>query len=216
MVDGVLRELGTDVVMHGWPAAAVTPAALRALGGVPDLLVDDISVLDTKAVDLTLRVGADDATQTVGHRVLFDGRTFATYLIYWGAARPEPLRISLILPVEGTPGVHDLIANTRSGATGYAREQTTGRVEALAPLTGRPMLVDFNEGVEEVMAERAGVSAVRALSIGEIIARHQQQQRADRRLRDSPHADHERRPGVSKAADVDIALGVLDHQLRRQ
>ena len=177
MVDGVLRELGTDVVMHGWPAAAVTPTALRALGGVPDLLLDDISVLDTKAVDLTLSVGGDDATGTVGHRVLFDGRTFATYLIYWGIARPEPLRMSMILPVEGTPGVHDLIANTRSAATGYAREQTTGRVEALAPLTGRPMVVDFNEGIAEVMAERAGVSAVRELSIGEIIARHQQQQR---------------------------------------
>ena len=49
---------------------------------------------------------------------------------------------------------------------------------ALAPLTGRPMLVDFNEGADEVMAERSGVSAERALSIGEIIARHQQQQRA--------------------------------------
>jgi len=178
VIDGVLRDLGTDVVMHAWPVAAVTSAALRALAGVPDLLVDDISVLDTQAVALTLRVGGDDVTASVGHRVLFDGSTFATYLIYWGFARPEPLRMSLILPVEGTPAVYDLIANTRTSATGYARDQATGRVEAAAPLTGRPMLVDFNEGVEAVMAERAGVSAARQLSIGEIIARHQQQQRA--------------------------------------
>ena len=56
--------------------------------------------------------------------------------------------------------------------------QATGRVQARAPLTGRPMLVDFNEGVAEVFAERSGVSAERQLSVGEIIARHQQQQRA--------------------------------------
>jgi hypothetical protein len=47
----------------------------------------------------------------------------------------------------------------RSGATGYAREQTTGRVSPRAA-DRRLMLVDFR-GVEEVMAERAGVSAVR-------------------------------------------------------
>src|SRR4029077_305406 len=53
----------------------------------------------------------------------------------------------------------------------------TGRVRATAPLTGRPMIVDFNEGATDVVAERTGVSAERQLLIGEIIARHQQQQR---------------------------------------
>jgi hypothetical protein len=38
--------------------------------------------------------------------------------------------------------------------------------------------VDFNEGAPDVIAERTGVSAERQLAIGEIIARHQQQQRA--------------------------------------
>ena len=56
--------------------------------------------------------------------------------------------MSLLLPVEGVPGVHDSLTNERSGATGYTRDQATGRVRATAPLTGRPMLVDFNEGAD--------------------------------------------------------------------
>ena len=38
--------------------------------------------------------------------------------------------------------------------------------------------MNFNEGAGQVLAERSGVSAARTLTIGEIIARHQQQQRA--------------------------------------
>jgi len=178
IVDGVLQDLGTDVVMHAWRAADVTPAALRALSAVPDLLIDDISILDPQGVSLSLHLGATDITHSLPHRLLFDGRTFATYLVYWGDAEAQPLQMSLVLPVEGLPGVHDLITGIRSSAASYTREQATGRVEAAALLTGRPMVVDFNEGAAEVMAERTSVSAERQLSIGEIIARHQQQQRA--------------------------------------
>ena len=39
-------------------------------------------------------------------------------------------------------------------------------------------MVNFNEGAGDALVERSGVSAVRTLTIGEIIARHQQQQRA--------------------------------------
>ncbi len=178
VVDSILRDLGTDVVMHVWPAAEVTPPVLSALGAVRDLLVDDMSILDAGAVGLTLRVGADDVTATLPHRLLFDDRTFSTYLVYWGEAAADPLQMSLVLPVEGVPGVHDVTTGSRSAASGYTREQSTGRVQAAAPMTGRPMVIDFNEGASEVMTERSSVSAARTLSIGEIIARHQQQQRA--------------------------------------
>jgi len=178
LVDGTLEELGTDVALHAWPAAAGTPAAIRALVPIADLLTDEISVLDPAVAGLSLHAGAPDVTATLLHRLLFDGKTFATYLVYWGDAGPEPLRMTLVLPVEGVPGVHDVIAGARTSAAHYSREQATGRVQADAPLTGRPMVVDFNEGAAEVLIERSGVSAVRQLTIGEIIARHQQQQRA--------------------------------------
>jgi hypothetical protein len=178
VVNGVFQDLGTDVVMHVWPAPDVTASAFRALSAVPDLLLGDISLLDAAGVSLALRAGAADVTATLPHRLLFDGRTFSTYLVYWGEAAADPLQISLVLPVEGVPGVHDVMTGARTAAAGYTREQATGRVQAAAPMTGRPMVIDFNEGSADVMAERSSVSAERTLTIDEIIARHQQQQRA--------------------------------------
>lgn len=178
VVDGVFQDLGTDVVMHAWRAADVTPAAVRVLGPLADLLAHDVSILDPEGVGLTLTRGTEDVTKSLRARLLFDDRTFSTYLVYWGEASSEPLRMSLVLPVEGVPGVHDLLGGAKGIAAGYTRDQTTGRVRAAAPLTGRPMVVDFNEGAAEVMAERSGVSAERPITIEEIIARHQQQQRA--------------------------------------
>jgi hypothetical protein len=166
------------VTIHAWRAAGVSGAALRTLTPLGDLLTHEISILDEQGVGLALTAAARDVTASLRHRVLFDNRTFSTYLVYWGTASPEPLEIALTLPVEGVPGVHDLVTGAHVSATGYARDQTTGRVRTAAPLSGHPMLVDFNEGATEMMAERSGVSAERRLSVGEIIARHQQQQRA--------------------------------------
>src|SRR5207237_6911400 len=159
VVDGTLQDLGTDVALHAWPAAGEMPAALRALIPIADLLTDEISVLDPAVAGLSLHVGAEDVTASLPHRLLFDGKTFATYLVYWGDPGPQALRMTLVLPVEGVPGVHDLIAGARSSAADYSREQSTGRVQADALLTGRPMVVDFNEGASEVLIERSGVSA---------------------------------------------------------
>jgi hypothetical protein len=178
IVDAVFEELGTDVTLHAWPASAATTAALRSLLPVSDLLVDEISILDPAVAGLSLHVGAAEVTSSLRHKLVFDAKTFATYLVYWGDAGAEPLRMSLVLPVEGVPGIHDPIAGARTTAGHYSREQSSGRVQADAPLTGRPMVVDFNEGAAEVLIERSGVSAARQLTIGEIIARHQQQQRA--------------------------------------
>jgi Outer membrane lipoprotein-sorting protein len=178
ITDGALGDMGTDVTTHAWPATDGTPAALRALALVPDLLADEITTLDPQAAGLSLHLGAADVTASLRHRLLFDSRTFATYLVYWGEPAEDPLRMSIILPVEGIPGVLDVITGARSRAANYTRQQDTGRVTASAALTGRPTVVDFNEGAGEVMVERSAVSAVRTLTIGEIIARHQQQQRA--------------------------------------
>jgi len=176
VVDGALRDLGTEVVMHAWRVPDVNGVALGALASLTELLTHEISILDDAAVGLELRVGSGDVTQSMPHRVLFDERTFSTFLVYWGSG-PE-LAISILLPVEGVPGVRDPLAGGRSGARGYTRDQTTGRVRATVSLTGRTTVVDFNEGAADVIAERTGVSAERQLSVGEIIARHQQQQRA--------------------------------------
>ena len=70
------------------------------------------------------------------------------------------------------------LTGERLAAADYARDAATGRVQHRAAADrARPMLVDFNEGAASI-GERSEVSAERQLTVGEIIARHQQQQRA--------------------------------------
>jgi hypothetical protein len=188
LVDGVLQDLGTPVVIHVWDAAEVTPADLRALSSLGSVLQHEVSALDAGAVDLSLSVAGADVTASLPHRVLFDTETFGTLLLYWGDPRDEPLEIALRVPVEGTPSVIDPVAGRTARAAGYSRDAATERTRARAPLTGRPMLVDFNEGAAPI-AEATGVTAERQLTVAEIVSRHQQQQVAQDRLVRSYIAD---------------------------
>ena len=181
VVEGVLQELGTAVVSHAWRSSDVTPETLRALASLSGIAGHEISALDPESVGLSLNIAAEDVTTSLRHRVLFDTETFSTLLVYWGSPSAEPLAISLRVPIEGTPGVLDLLTGERSLAGGYKRETATEQTHATAPLTGRPMLVNFNEGATAI-AEGTSVSAERPLTVGEIISRHQQQQLSQDRL----------------------------------
>ena len=178
MIDAELETLGTDVVMHAWKPSAALEAGLRALSPLASLLAGDVNALDRGAASLTIADGGADVTRTIRHRLLFDNRTFATYLVYWSAPSADPLQVSLTLPVEGVPAVHRLEDGARLQAADYSRNAESGRVRMRVPQPGGPVLVDFNEGASEVFVERAGVSAEKPLTVEEIIARHQQQQRA--------------------------------------
>ena len=176
VVEDVLQDLGTAVAFRAWRAADITAAAIRLLSPLSSLLTHPISTLDAAAVGLRLTIAQADVVGTVRHRLLFDTRTFSTLLAYWGEAGAVPLGVSLTLAVEGEPGIHDVLTGARPRVVRYARDRETRRVEALLPLTGRPMLVDFNEGAADVLVEATEVSAARTLSVEEIISRHQQAQ----------------------------------------
>ena len=178
VVDAVLGSVGTDVVAHAWQSADVLASALRSLTAVAALMTDEISALDQGAVALQLSIGAQDVTGSLRHRLVFDNRTFATYLLYWGDAAAGPLDVSVTLAVAGKPVIHDVVVDAVLAVTDYSRDPSTNKVHARVPQTGRPMVVDFNEDAAQVFVARSDVSAARQLSIGEIIARHQQQQRA--------------------------------------
>ncbi len=178
MLDGVLETLGTAVTAQAWAGTGdVVAAALPALAPLAALITGDTSSLDAAAVSLELSVGPDEVTDSIRHRLLLEGRSFGTYLVYWGDARPEPLSVSLLLPNDGVPVVHDLERTAQRQAAAYARDRDTGVARAQVPLTGGPMLVDFNEGALEIFGYRTGVSGELQLSVEEIIARHQLQQR---------------------------------------
>jgi hypothetical protein len=177
LMDLVLEDLGADVTIRSFHTT--DPAAeLRALAPAAPLLRSDISRLDAAATKLRLSSDGKDVTDSYRFRMLFDERTFATYLVYWGDARAEPLHVAATLSMGGTPVVLDLLRGTRAAAGNVTRDDVTGSVQLQVPLTGGPMVLDFNEGATEVFADRSGVSAARELSVAEIIARHQEQQRA--------------------------------------
>ena len=182
MLDSQLDSLGTGVVMHAWRQSDQLDPALRSLAPLASLMTGDISQLDPRATGLRLTDGERDVTESIRHRLLFNGATFATYLVYWADQSAEPLQIGLTLPVEGVPAVYRLIDGTTLNATDYSRNPETGQVRVAVARGGGPMLVDFNKGAAAVYVERSDVSAERLLSVEEIIARHQQQQRTQDEL----------------------------------
>jgi hypothetical protein len=175
LIDLHVVSLGSDVVAI---AAAGEPRALEAAVGalrplVP-LLNGQVNAIDPGASSLKLGVQGEDVTAQVLHRLLFENRTFGTYLFYRSEENRAPLDVTLNVPIEGTPVVVDLGHGTQAPAGGYRREGQTVHVQA--PRTGSPMLLDFNAEASEVFAERTEVSAERRLSVEEIIASHRLQQ----------------------------------------
>jgi hypothetical protein len=184
LVDVALQDLGTGVAVRAWQASDLI-RELRALAPIAPLLKSEITLLDPAATTLRVFIGGRDVTMTHHHRVLFDERTFATYLAYWGEAAAEPLSVSLTLSMASTPVVYDVLRGARTAIADYSRDPATGALRLQVPLTGGPMLIDFNEGAVEMFADRGGVAAERQLSVADIIARHQEQQRAqDSAVRD--------------------------------
>ena len=181
VIEGVLDGIGTAVTTESWRAPDVPVSALQALAPLAGLVTHEVTALDPDAVGLSLRVGDGAPPPGFRHRLLFDTESFSTLLVYWGAQASEPLSISVRVPLAGTAAVVDLSSGARTAATHYARDEATERVSATAPLTGRPTLVDFNEGAT-VVGEQTSVGAERPLSVGEIISRHRRQQLAQDRL----------------------------------
>ncbi len=177
IIDSQLEALGSSVTMVAWRSSQQLLQALPRLAPILRLWTTEISSLDASAAGLVMLNAGRDVTASIRHRLLFDNHTFATYLAYWGHSSQVPLDVTLTLPVEGVPVIYRLADGSRLTASDYSRDAETGRVRARLPLSGGPMLVDFNEGASAVFAERTDVSAERRLSVEEIIARHQQQQR---------------------------------------
>jgi hypothetical protein len=175
MIDLHVASLGSDVVAiasEGEPRAL--EAAVSALRPLRSLLSGQVNAIDAGASSLKLSAQGEDVTAQVPYRLLFENRTFGTYLFYRSEENRAPLDVTLNVPIEGTPIVVDLGRGTQAPAAGYRREGQTVHVQA--PRTSRPMLLDFNAEASEVFAERTEVSAERQLSVEEIIASHRLQQ----------------------------------------
>jgi hypothetical protein len=173
-----LEAFGTEVVIASMKGSTAVREALARLTPLKTLLSGDIAALDAAAAGLALSLDGRDVSSSLRHRLLFDDATFATFLVYWGDTAQGTLDVGLTLPVEGQPVVYRLTDGSKLGASDYSRAAETSRVRLKVPIVAGPVLVDFNEGATAVYAQRTDVSAARMLSVQEVIARHQQQQRA--------------------------------------
>ncbi len=177
IVRDALAALGTSTIATAWRVSdGAMSDALVALLPAADLLLHDVEEIAAPSIGLT--VSAEDPATSAGirPRVLMDQDTLSTYLVYDGGLPGVRLRTALRIPVASAPAVFDLLGNTRVAATEYARDEATLRTTLSFPLTGGPVLANFSSDTGDVFAERSGVSAVRALSVDEIIARHRQYQ----------------------------------------
>jgi hypothetical protein len=176
VADAILRFAGSKVVLFACAGGEALIPPLQAAASVAVLLTHDVTNLEDPGSSLQLSVGGADAS-TIPHRLLFDNQTFGTFLAYWGDRGAAPLDVSIRLTVEGTPVVQDLMAAAERAVEGFSRDAATRITRLRAPLTGGPMLIDFNRNAVDVFGDSSRVTADRGLSVAEIIARHQARQR---------------------------------------
>ncbi len=182
-VAAVLGLTGTTADTTIFPASARTASNLRVLATVPQLLLPNVVTMDDEGSDLTLTSAGDSVAARLPHRLLFDDRTFATYLAL-PHGTSAPLDVALRLTADAQPLVYDLGTGARRGAEAVVWDATTRVVRLrLGPSPG-PIVIDFNRDATDVIGDRSEVVGQRGLSIAEIIARHQAvQRRQDVRVR---------------------------------
>jgi MucB/RseB family protein len=176
VADAILRFAGSKVVLFAFDGGEALIPSLQAAASVAALLTHDVTDLEDQGASLQMSVSGADAS-TIPHRLLFDNQTFGTFLAYWGERRAELLDVSIRLTIESTPVVQDLMAGTERAVEAVSRDASTRTTRLRAPLTGGPMLIDFNRGAVDVFGDSSRVTADRGLSVAEIIARHQARQR---------------------------------------
>jgi hypothetical protein len=180
-----LERLGGPIGLTSFRGA---PEALRAaLAGarhIADLLTGDIVPLEAGSS----RLAVYPADVTVA--MVYDTGRFATTLIYSRGQRPQvpPARtatIELTLRTSSKPTVRDPFTGAKRPLLALSRDERAQRTQVQVPLEDGPLVLDFNDGLEDVVTDRSDVTGRTELSVGEIIARHQQAESIQRRLVES-------------------------------
>jgi hypothetical protein len=175
-----LWRLGTGSAVAGYRVApAILQGLLRQVPAYTDLLGGELTRIDDAASQLTIEPPASK------HVLVYDTAKFATFLIYTGGssgsgARAGTLRVSLKIASDAKPSVRDPLTGARRDVDDFARDTAAQRstFSAPQPSTSQPLIIDFNDSLGNVITERSEVKGKTALSVAEIIARHQQVQTA--------------------------------------
>jgi len=158
-------------------------AALKAALTVKDVIGGEVVTLDEKASALKLTLKGQDVTATLPHRLLYNITTFATYLVYWGpASAGETLEVSLHLASAGTPAVRDGARATTVTLRDVTRDEAAKTSTARVEIAGRPLLLDFNFGAQDIYATHSEAAERATPTVEEIVFRYQQAETAQAAL----------------------------------
>ena len=217
---GTDREAGQNWLMSQFSFAGDAPTlrtfaaspralarALRTAASLEDLLGDEIVTLDETAASLRLTLDGRDVTDLVPHRLLYNITRFSTVLVYWATdGVGGTLQVELIDQTGRTPAVINAIAGQVTAPSAFAWDTETARTRVSVPLSNDPMVLDFDYGGGDVYVDRVTVSQTPALTINEIIFRHQQAQAAQDALYSryvaSARMEQHFRPTPTDAVDV--------------
>jgi hypothetical protein len=182
LLDRALWTSGTRVQATSYAfddAERLRPALLGA-AAVGDLLSSDVVRLDEDRVKLDLVPST--AAVAVRSVLLYDTSRFATSLVYQAtSAGADRLDVSIELRAKASPMVRDLASGARLPPLA-ASESQPGTLRITVPLRQAPLVLDFNDGVDEAVTEQTGVTGRSVLSLADIVARHQQARATQDRL----------------------------------
>jgi hypothetical protein len=182
VLDAVLQFAGSPVTLVAFAGGVPLARALRSAEALTVLLTHDVTDLEDAAASLQLAIGGADVSRSIPHRLLFDNQTFGTLLAYWGDGNAQALEVAIQLTVDGAPVAHDLMSGAERVVEVVSRDAGSRTTRLRVPVTGGPMLLDFNRGAVDVFGDRSEVVAAAGLLVTDIIARHQTRQRLQDRM----------------------------------
>jgi hypothetical protein len=182
LVDGELARLEGGIALasyHG-PVADLR-RGVAMLANIADLIGGDVVRLDADSASLALTPSTRTAT------LIYDTTRFGTALIYSRDPRaPLPkadaLEVEITLRAAAAPSIRDPYTGARRPPLAMSRDVATSRLAVRVPLRDEPYVLDFGDGLAEGVTERSDVTGRTELSVGEVIARHQQARAADDRV----------------------------------
>jgi hypothetical protein len=183
VVDAELSRLASGAALESYRGEPdVIRRGIAALAPIADLVGGDIVRLEPAAQSLAVTPQLDMMT------LVYDTSRFGTALVYAaGAPRGGQLTsadVAITLRAAGTPSIRDPYTGARQAPLATSRDAATNRTTVRVPVRAAPFILDFGDGLTEADGERSDVTGRSELSVGEIIARHQQTRAADDRVLD--------------------------------
>ena len=181
LLAALFAQIGESAVLGSTFAGTVDALApaLAAGAELKSLLTRDVVSVDDTSVSLAIEAGGRDVTTLVQHRVLYDTGSGGTYLVYWGTGSGiDRLTISVADRVGRPPILRDPLRRETGAVQGYSWDQTTQRSRTTTRAAETPLVLDFTGGSSDSVVSRVDVSAVSALRVEEVVARHQLAQTA--------------------------------------